>query len=556
MGSILVVDKQKINGLMIKNIFINEYNVLEAENLLEAMGILEKAKIGMILLDLSKPNCDDFKFIKKVKSISKFRNIPFFVIIDQNDIETKDKAFALGVTNIFFNPVDEDFIKKTVSDYFLLGKFKAREAYFENIYNSLSCGVIHYKIKPVFIIKNINKKALELLGYSKKEVFEKNLVSLEALNHKYGNNLQNILEKGKKLKFGESFSYNCKVTLKGQEPRWIHVTEEIILDTFGEPLNQNILTDITQEKLLQEQLFLSETRNKLLLEQTEDLTFEWDCNKKTVHFFNDSVIKYGIKPKYDNFPETLVNSEIIYKSDRKSLVDTFMKIENENKDYNQEFRIVTPNNSIVWFEIISTDLKDENGKVKKILGLLRNIDSYKKRIEKAQSEARRDSLTGLYNRLYFENSSIEAIFNSKNGAMFIIDIDDFKNVNDSRGHLVGDKVLKSVSNVLKNIFKEKDIIARIGGDEFAVLLNGNIDLAVIEKKAQGIINAVLKLSKEDFEKKKISVSIGVCMFDKLSFKKSGVEIFNLLYKKADKAMYNSKNKGKSTFSIVQMENFK
>lgn len=553
MKTILVIDDQKINRIILKNIFQNEYTVLEAENGLAGLEILKKEQnIGLILLDLHMPVMDGFEFLKTIRAMKEFENLPVLVVSAHDDSESKRKAFVAGANNQFFYPIDKRVMEKTVSDYFSLGELKLRGEYFENIYNSLSCGVIHYKLIPQFTLSNINKKALEILGYTKKEFFEKKRCELNDLNPKYESFAQRIKKKENQLQFGESFSYDFEVVLKGKEPKWIHCTQEIILDVFGKPLHQKVLTDITQEKLLQEKLILSETRNKLLLEQTDAITFEWNFKKKMIEFFNNSENKYGINNKYDNFPKGFVNSNIVYEKDRESLLDAFEKIENENKDYNQEFRIVGPNEKTIWFEIVFIRLNDEAGKIKKILGLLKNINNYKKKIEQAESEARRDSLTGLYNRQHFEKISNEVIEDGKNGAMFIIDIDNFKKVNDSRGHLVGDEVLKNVSNILTNVFREKDIIGRTGGDEFAILLKGKIDLNIILKKAKEIINNVLELSKKAYKEKEVSVSVGVCMFDDLSVKNCETEIFNVLYEKSDKAMYNSKRNGKSIYSIVEL----
>lgn len=553
MKLILIVDNQKINRMILKNIFQSEYTVLEAENGLEALNVLKKVgNVGLILLDLHMPIMNGFEFLKTIRAMSEFENLPVLVVSAHDDLESKRKAFEAGANNQFFYPIDKEVMEKTVSDYFSLGEYKLRGEYFENIYNSLSCGVIHYRLKPEFTLSNINKKALELLGYTKKELFEIKWSELEGLNPKDVELAKNIKLKEEQLEFGKPFSYNFEVFLKDNEPKWIHCTQEIILDVFGQPLYQKVLTDITQEKLLQEKLVLSETRNKLLLEQTDNITFEWDCKKNRAEFFNNAENKYGIKSEYNNFPEGFIDSNIVYKKDQDSLLEAFEKIKSEKSYYDEEFRVVGPNGKFIWFEIVSKAIKDENGKVKKILGLLKNIDSYKKKIEKAQAEARRDSLTGLYNRQNFEKISNEAICDGKNGAMFIIDIDNFKNVNDSRGHLVGDDVLRSLSHILTSVFREKDIVARTGGDEFGVLLKGKIDLNVIQKKATEILDFVRVLSLEKYVENEISVSVGVCMFNKLTLKEHGSEIFKQLYKKADAEMYKAKHNGKGRYNITEL----
>ena len=159
-----------------------------------------------------------------------------------------------------------------------------------------------------------------------------------------------------------------------------------------------------------------------------------------------------------------------------------------------------------------------------------------------QHKAERDGLTGVYNRTVFEKYVNEVLADGtqRQHAFFLLDIDDFKNVNDSKGHAFGDAVLCEVTANLERSFRSSDLLGRIGGDEFAVLM---CDISSRENalaKAEQICSLYSKGDNQ--EGLKISCSIGVVFCD------SAVgSTFDDLYQQADKALYKAKEKGKNVF---------
>jgi diguanylate cyclase (GGDEF)-like protein len=165
-----------------------------------------------------------------------------------------------------------------------------------------------------------------------------------------------------------------------------------------------------------------------------------------------------------------------------------------------------------------------------------------------------DSLTKVYNRNYYETQiGLEmerAIRNKKYLAFLMIDVDDFKSINDRFGHDVGDDVLRLVANTFKSHLRKIDLLFRIGGEEFVVLLPGaGRDAA--ERTAERIREVVSKsgLSRDNEDEITITISIGGCIYP------ADAQSESELYKKADKALYASKAKGKNavTFYDAEME---
>lgn len=162
--------------------------------------------------------------------------------------------------------------------------------------------------------------------------------------------------------------------------------------------------------------------------------------------------------------------------------------------------------------------------------------------------ANTDPLTGLLNRTgqqkttenYIHNNNIE----NKAGVLFLLDLDNFKKINDNLGHPEGDKLLIDVSKKLKSLFRDGDYVCRLGGDEFSVFLTGEASDSLICSKAN-MINAALKYSYqlEDGQEIKTSASIGIA-----SYPKDGKD-YETLYKNADTALYHSKEMGRDRYTI-------
>nr|MCR5273329.1 diguanylate cyclase [Lachnospiraceae bacterium] len=164
-----------------------------------------------------------------------------------------------------------------------------------------------------------------------------------------------------------------------------------------------------------------------------------------------------------------------------------------------------------------------------------------------QSMADTDSLTGLYNRNYMKKKVEGMLIESEHGVFFMIDVDNFKSINDTHGHIVGDLILKMFSDVIRGEFRDADVLCRIGGDEFAVFLPGNPDRETIKKKAQDIIDGVAARPEMAHYGIKSGVSIGIstCPDDGKDF--------DTLYGCADKALYFVKENGKNKYHFFGNE---
>lgn len=198
-----------------------------------------------------------------------------------------------------------------------------------------------------------------------------------------------------------------------------------------------------------------------------------------------------------------------------------------------------------WLNI--NTIRNEKGEVINYIGIFSDISEVKKSAEKLDFLAHHDPLTKLPNRLLLNSSIDHAIKRAKREntkvAVLFLDLDRFKEINDTFGHSFGDTILITVSNRLKAIVREQDIIARIGGDEFVILLEDldHIDnLESILEKVLGVFEEEIFIQKNIF---KISSSIGISIFPDDGY---NIEV---LVKNADVAMYQAKEAGRNTYKF-------
>ena len=184
--------------------------------------------------------------------------------------------------------------------------------------------------------------------------------------------------------------------------------------------------------------------------------------------------------------------------------------------------------------------------------LAERLEQKTKEVSDMKNKSRQDALTGLWNRAHTEETVDALISQGAKGALMMIDMDNFKAINDNYGHIAGDKTLKMFADTLRKFSYEEDILCRIGGDEFVVFVNGVTSKSELGNRATDIISDLCyKLEQCKFETNS-SVSIGIAQTPE-----DGTE-FNKLYNAADKALYYVKQNGKNSYHFysdkVQAEN--
>jgi diguanylate cyclase len=200
-------------------------------------------------------------------------------------------------------------------------------------------------------------------------------------------------------------------------------------------------------------------------------------------------------------------------------------------------RYVTLTSSAVLFALI----------LGRVIGLVRTVEQGR---EQLHQEARQDPLTGLANRTQFTEQTTMALAVGANSvAVLMIDLDDFKAVNDSLGHEAGDQVLNEVSDRITKSIRDTDVVARLGGDEFAVLITKMIDRQDAANTASRIIRAMNEPISILDRQVRVGASVGVAVQSR-----EHADVQSLL-RGADVAMYLAKRQGKSRYEFFEQQQY-
>ncbi len=262
-------------------------------------------------------------------------------------------------------------------------------------------------------------------------------------------------------------------------------------------------------------------------------------------YVSHSVSHYG----YD--PAEMVASPsfwqtIIHPDDAVRVAELLARMAVEgNEPTTAEFRIRSKDGAYNWFECRYSPVRDRAGRLFQIEGLLTNITERKQAADEIILLATTDGLTGLANRATFIERLRQTVAAAKRGAppfaVLYLDIDRFKDINDTLGHSAGDLLLKSVGERLKGCIRETDLVARLGGDEFAILQANRGDLAnsgLLASKIMEALSAPYPLGKTEM---RITVSIGIS-----AYAPETVGPDEMLAE-ADIALYRAKDEGRNQY---------
>lgn len=277
---------------------------------------------------------------------------------------------------------------------------------------------------------------------------------------------------------------------------------------------------------------------------------------KYVCFHREPVSQGSLIPvKFDDTVKTFNDrtaafiKQCVYEGDRERYA-AFVNSDTMLAEYHRghrtdslEFRQKLENGGIRWLRLTVDLVESPHSTDVEVYLLYENIDEQKRAELETRHMAETDPLTGLLNRKAFFEIADMVIQNSIPGSMhafFMLDIDGFKDINDTFGHAKGDEALTETARKLQALLRKDDLIGRLGGDEFVMLLRNiphDMDLA---KKAELIGQ---KLQKPFGAEMKLTVSLGICVCP------NDGEESHALYEKADTALYAAKESGRNTFRI-------
>ncbi len=231
-----------------------------------------------------------------------------------------------------------------------------------------------------------------------------------------------------------------------------------------------------------------------------------------------------------------------------SIGNILVEYTNNNKLFTLDARTILESGDVKWIRSTITVNADLNtGDIIAIITVTDDLHSLKVSEADLQHKAHRDPLVGAYNKLATELFIKNYLVKNKMGSLFMIDLDNFKSINDTFGHAFGDDVLKEAFEKIARNFRADDILGRVGGDEFVVFLKNTVNIDEISKKATKICSEVNKVYEKNGQSVNLSCSIGIALSP------THGETFEELYHKADLAMYSCKKKMKNGYVIYEGE---
>ena len=284
---------------------------------------------------------------------------------------------------------------------------------------------------------------------------------------------------------------------------------------------------------------LQMTLMKLVAEQNREKFLEYDCETDRLVISEVKNGNFVVRAEINDFfsQDNIIISSVA-DEDRKMFYKEIERCRNTPSTRAFEVRIEWEANGYEWYRVFMTSLADTSRKVKYIAARLLNIHEQKQAHDLMRSEAERDSLSGVYNHKTYERVCTEIASKYDNGLMYMmIDLDDFKQINDTYGHHVGDRVIRHVGRVLENAVKGQGVAGRIGGDEFSVCFYEVYD----KDTAISLCIQIKEALKQFLDGTYFTASIGVALSNgrKMNFAD--------LYYEADEAVYFAKDHGKNQF---------
>lgn len=237
-------------------------------------------------------------------------------------------------------------------------------------------------------------------------------------------------------------------------------------------------------------------------------------------------------------------SDLIHENDRKDFFNLLERCQKEQGWVENAMRFYSARGRYEWLEMHLHKEYIPAVDETVISGTLVNMAGWKNEVDRWKDKANRDALTGLYNREYFEQVASSSIGKNllTSAAVIFVDIDDFKRVNDTMGHVVGDDVICWFAKRVLGAFRHTDIVARYGGDEFVVFVNG-IRKEELSKRLQQLSEGFRYPYRSGELEYPVSGSIGAAMFPE-----DGRTYLELL-DSADSALYEAKRQGKNCFVL-------
>ena len=310
-----------------------------------------------------------------------------------------------------------------------------------------------------------------------------------------------------------------------------------------------ICKNTNDRKELEDELLLLNEQYSMLEEVTDDVPFEYDVKGKRFRIPHKYHINGRLQKDDQDYMEIEKWLAFIHKDEQTLYREVIQNASEREMSGSFDYRMNTALGGGIpqycWYRTVYRSIRGTNGKILKIIGRSYDISSDRKIQEQLSEEMRRDPLTHLYNKVATGEEAERILKEYPEGThvLFLIDIDNFKSINDTFGHTVGDTVISDIASALEEQFPDHKLVGRVGGDEFLVLMD-NTTLKQAEQKAKELCRHGEKKLVGDDAVIHVTMSVGLAV--------SGQDgnCYTELFDQADRAMYAIKRSGKSNYAFA------
>jgi len=348
-------------------------------------------------------------------------------------------------------------------------------------------------------------------------------------------------------KTGNMFETEFRLLHENGTPLWVMAKGRPYVEENGEEYFYFALRDNSKSKDLQLQLLNDIERNQLLIDQTGSIVFEWDLLSDTMYVSPKWEERFGYTAVSQNYGQQLGIATHFHPDDLDELRNMIENLVTGTADTQSlDVRLADKDSRYLWSRITATIRRDRQGRPERIIGIIQDIDELKRATLILKERAERDALTKLLNKASAEAMASSYLADKDPmtlAGLMVLDLDNFKSVNDILGHMYGDGVLTQVGATLRKLFRSQDIIGRIGGDEFIVLLKDIPNKELLQDRCKTVVQTLKMLFERSMPDLNVSCSIGAALSPQ-----HGTD-YATLFRHADEALYTAKNKGKNQFKL-------
>ena len=361
------------------------------------------------------------------------------------------------------------------------------------------------------VIRMWNPAAERLFGWSETEVLETNTVIVP----------ERLVPEAKQL----------RRRAQAGETIWVEETRRLrsdgsevdvslsIAPIYGEQ-NEVIgtmvtLADISRRKMAEQALRESEEQLRLAMDAAQMGIWYWECETDRFLHSEGLSVLFGGRPA-DPMSHYRVFQQRLHPDDRELLDATLRHAIRRGADFQIDYRVVWPDGSTHWLTNRGQIQRGTDGRAQRVIGVAMDITDRKLAEQRIAHMAHHDALTGLPNRVLLKDRIQHAIAHAhRDGnqlAVLFLDLDRFKTINDSLGHQLGDRLLQSVASRILVCVREGDTVARVGGDEFVIVIPGiasAADASGVGGKILEVLASPFHLNGNDLH---VSGSIGISLY--------------------------------------------